>query len=300
MDPGQNWPSISFNGDTTTVPWFTYPVGGAVITGNTFTNNAAGGQHIRLRGIADDSDFDWPSIWNDNTYNKAVMVGMAPPNDVRSWSYTTSYTFNDVRVVGADIQPEINHGLPGDTVLVAAGTYVETVTIGKSLTLVGDDPATTFIKAPSTIPASSSADSVIIKVAGAGVSADISNFTITGPGPSGCGSILAGIVVRDGAYANIHDNKIVDIRDTGDSGCQNGIAIFVGRTSWATTGTADITNNEISSYQKAGIVVDNTGSSANIEGNTVSGEGPKTTIAENGIQISRGATAEITNKHQHD
>jgi hypothetical protein len=296
MDPGQNWPSISFNGDTTTVPWYTYPVGAAIITGNTFTNNAVGGQHIRLRGIADDSAFDWASYWNDNTYNKAVIAGINPPDDVRSFTYNCgAYVCNDTRRIATDIQTEVALAQAGDTVLVAAGTYVETVTIGKSLTLVGDDPATTFIKAPSTIPVASDPNSVIVKVTGAGVSADISKLTITGPGPSGCGSILAGIVVRDGAYANIHDNKVVDIRDTGDSGCQNGIAIFVGRTSWATTGTADITNNEISTYQKGGIVVDNTGSSANIDGNTISGEGAKIAIAENGIQVSRGATAEITN-----
>src|SRR5262249_4216859 len=36
VTPGsQPWPSVSFNGSNTGVPWFVYSVGGAVITGNT-------------------------------------------------------------------------------------------------------------------------------------------------------------------------------------------------------------------------------------------------------------------------
>ncbi|WP_374685977.1 DUF1565 domain-containing protein, partial [Promineifilum sp.] len=140
MNAGQTWASISFNGNDTTVPWYTYPVGGAVITGNTFTNNAAGGQHIRVRGVMDDSEFDWASYWNNNTYNKAVVAGVNPPNDVRAWSYTTPdpYVFNGVRVIAAGIQSEIGHAQAGDTVLVKAGTYPESPNVNKSLTLKGE------------------------------------------------------------------------------------------------------------------------------------------------------------------
>ena len=123
---------------------------------------------------------------------------------------------------------------------------------------------------------------------------DLSGFTVTGPGPSGCGSIGYGIVVRDGAHANIHENKVLDIRDNSFSGCQNGVAIIVGRSSWSTTGTAEITDNIITGFQKNGIVVSNTGSSATISGNTVTGAGPTTVTAQNGIQISSGATATVT------
>ena len=140
MTNGESWPSISFNGDTTTVPWFVYPVSGAVITDNTFNNqNMVSGIHIRTRGIADDSTFDWATYWYDNTYNKAVVVGVNPPNNVRSWSYTTSYTFNDVRMIGAVIQPGIDIAAAGDTVLVKAGTYPESPNVDESVTLLGED-----------------------------------------------------------------------------------------------------------------------------------------------------------------
>ncbi|MCW5864490.1 MAG: hypothetical protein KIT52_15455 [Anaerolineae bacterium] len=135
-----SWPNISFNGDTTTVPWYAYPVGGAVITGNAFTNNAPDGRHIRTRGIANDAQFDWASYWNNNTFNKAVIVGPNLFDDVRSYVYTSgSYTMNDVRQIGAVIQPEIDHAVDGDTVLVNEGTYPESPTVNKSVTLRSED-----------------------------------------------------------------------------------------------------------------------------------------------------------------
>ncbi len=59
-------------------------------------------------------------------------------------------------------------------------------------------------------------------------------------------------------------------------------------------GTATLNNDVVSSYQKNGITVDGTGSSAAIGNVTVTGAGETTAIAQNGIQISDGATARIS------
>ncbi|WP_374689386.1 right-handed parallel beta-helix repeat-containing protein [Promineifilum sp.] len=192
------------------------------------------------------------------------------------------------------VQKGVNTVQTGGTVHVLAGTYTEQVTIAKSLTLVGADAATTIIKAPASIPAAAAPNSVVVKIAGAGVSVDLSKVTVSGPGPTGCGSIGYGIFVRDGAYANIHDSRVLDVRDQPISGCQNGVAIQVGAASLNTNGTADITNNTISGYQKNGINVSGAASSATIAGNTVTGAGAVAFIAQNGIQVSGGATADIT------
>ena len=191
----------------------------------------------------------------------------------------------------ATVQAAINASVSGDLVQLSAGTYTEMITINKSIHLLGEAGA--IIKAPTIMPVAADPLSNIITVTGSGVSVEISGLAIQGAGPSGCGSIGRGIFVKDGAYANIHNNQISRIRDNPFSGCQNGVAIQVGRNAWTTSGTATIANNTISGYQKASIVVDNAGSSATITGNTITGAGTTAVIAQNGVQVSRGATATL-------
>jgi hypothetical protein len=182
----------------------------------------------------------------------------------------------------------------GDTINVCAGTYVEQVTISQDLILNGAGSGTTTVKAPAVLLPDTFGYYNIITIFGATTNAEISGFTISGPGPSNCGSLHTGIFVQKGAYANIHDNVVADIRDNPLSGCQNGVGILVGRAAFATTGSADIKDNTITNYQKGGIVVNNAGSSANVVDNTVTGAGATTMIAQNGIQISSGGTGTIT------
>jgi parallel beta-helix repeat protein len=122
----------------------------------------------------------------------------------------------------------------------------------------------------------------------------IKGFTITGPGGGPGDSIRYGVRVDHGGSANIIHNHITHIEDTPFSGTQNGVAIQVGRQAEGTTGSAFIADNTIDNYQKGGIVVSNTGSSAVIDDNSVQGAGPTAVIAQNGIQISDGASGKIT------
>ncbi len=191
-------------------------------------------------------------------------------------------------------QAAINAASAGSTIYVEAGTYTEQLIIDHSLIIVGNDSLNTFINAPTVLNAGASGERSIITITGATTLVELSGFTVQGPGPSGCNSINYGIFVRNGASADIHDNVISNIRDNPFGGCQNGIAIGVGRTAYGTTGTATIEDNVIVDFQKGGIVVDNVGSDATISDNTILGEGTTSTIAQNGIQISRGATAEVT------
>src|SRR5207245_5184569 len=63
----------------------------------------------------------------------------------------------------------------------------------------------------------------------------------------------------------------------------------------ATTGMGKIDDNILQGYQKGGIVVDNTGSSAVITNNVVTGVGRTEIIAQNGVQVSRGAMVPPSN-----
>jgi hypothetical protein len=215
--------------------------------------------------------------------------------------------------VHTTIQSAVNAAVADDTILVCAGTYVEQVTIGTGkdgLTLQSVvtamplllqtwyiDPQSAMIKAPASM-----VDPKAIFHVSDSDNVTIEGFQINGPGGSGCNSIRYGILV-DGS-ATINRNAIIDIRDVLEpsgqlSGCQNGIGIRVGRkydphpNLVDRIGTATITNNGLWMYQKGGIVVDNAGSDAIISGNAVAGAGPQFIIGQNGIQVSRGASATV-------
>ena len=56
----------------------------------------------------------------------------------------------------------------------------------------------------------------------------------------------------------------------------------------------------ITGYAKNGITIDGFGSDGDIHDNTVSGFGPTSVVAQNGIEISRGATGEVYNNSVSD
>jgi parallel beta-helix repeat protein len=190
-----------------------------------------------------------------------------------------------------NIQAAVTAAAPGDTVKVCAGTYTEQVTIpaGKNgLMLRSHTPLAAVIKAPSVM----AEPKAVVRVSGA-QDVTVYAFTITGPGGSACDSIRYGVRVDGGGSATVSHNHITQIRDNPLSGCQNGNAIQVGRQSEGQTGTATIIKNKIDFYQKSGVVVDGTGSGAEIRDNTITGVGPTAVIAQNGIQVSRNATANV-------
>jgi parallel beta-helix repeat protein len=180
----------------------------------------------------------------------------------------------------------------GDKIIVDPGTYQEQVTIpapDNGLTLESKRPLAAIIQAPVPMTGNKS----IVDDAGAqGVT--IADFTITGPGATGVDGVGFGVRVDSGGSATIIGNHITKIEDNPIDGAQNGVAIQIGRQSEGTTGSATIEGNIIDNYQKGGIVVDNVGSHADIIGNIVQGAGPTGLLAQNGIQISRGATAKVS------
>ena len=192
----------------------------------------------------------------------------------------------------ATIQSAVNAASSGDRINVCPGTYTEQVVIpaGKnSIQLRSVKMWQAVIKAPALMIDPIKA---IVRVNGA-LNTTILAFTVTGPGGGTCNSLRYGIRVDSGGSADILGNHIVDIRDDPLSGCQNGVAILVGRQAELTTGSARIFGNVIERYQKNGPTVSNTGSSAEIAHNRVLGIGPTPLIAQNGIQVSSAATATL-------
>ncbi|HEX9096850.1 MAG TPA: right-handed parallel beta-helix repeat-containing protein [Candidatus Dormibacteraeota bacterium] len=197
------------------------------------------------------------------------------------------------------IQAAVDAASPGATIKVCAGTYTEQVTIpsGKDdLTLHSVPDLQAIIQAPAVM----TSPKAIVRVNGA-QNTTIRHFTIEGPGGGPCDSIEEGVRVDNGGSALITDNHISKIQDSPFSGCQNGIGVRIGRNFDGTYGSATIVHNLIDNYQKGGIVVDGqlaTGapvSHAEVAYNQVQGVGPTPLIAQNGIQVSRGAVANVHN-----
>jgi len=105
-------------------------------------------------------------------------------------------------------------------------------------------------------------------------------------------------VVNYGGKVAVTNSAISQIGNTPFDGTQHGVGIFY--TTEGTPGTASgtaqgvISGNVLHHYQKGGITVRGVGASATIAGNSVTGSGKIDYIAQNGIQVSFGASALVT------
>lgn len=195
------------------------------------------------------------------------------------------------------VQAAVNAAGPGDRINVCPGTYAEQVVIAggakNNIQLRSTSLWQAIITAPLVmVPDGILLSNTIVRVDGA-QRVQILAFTITGPGPTGCGSLHFGVKVVGGGSADIFGNRITSIRDNPFSGCQNGVGVQVGRAGELTTGSARVIGNLIDNYQKNGLTVDGAGSYAEVAYNRIIGAGPTVTIAQNGAQVSRAATANV-------
>ena len=127
-----------------------------------------------------------------------------------------------------------------------------------------------------------------------------------GPGTSGTvngadisGANYYGVVVA-GAAVNVTGATIRDIGESPLNGSQHGVGVFYTSRNGDNTGNNDavdigtkttgtLSGSTITKYQKNGVVVNGSHAIASVSNNTVTGEGPITYIAQNGIQFGRGA-----------
>lgn len=134
----------------------------------------------------------------------------------------------------------------------------------------------------------------------AGSSANVTKLTVKASGLSNACDAgddrLRGIMF-EGASGTIINNKILDINQ-GPSGCQEGNAVEVRNAPFdgthPSTKTVEIALNDISSYQKTGIV-SNGDVSVNIHNNKVGSSATQANLAANAVQLGFGALGEVSN-----
>jgi len=301
-EDGVYWALVSFNG-TGGVPWFTYPVGGAVIEGNAFSGST---QYIRARGEYREDQFDWQSYWKNNTFDKAaVTLQDANAFVLRSYTYDVedngrTYHFINVRRIGGTLQGEVDNAQNGDTVLAKPGIYEEQVVIAKDLTLQGAGETETIIRSPTTLTVffTTPAENKPIVLVKDGANVTIKDLQVDGAGRGNGNVRFTGIGFYN-AGGTVENVTVTGIRDNPFSGAQHGNGIYAYNGD-GTSRTLTIRNVTVKDFQKNGITVAGQGLQATIENNTVTGAGPTGTIAQNGIQVSYGASATVRNNTIED
>lgn len=99
-------------------------------------------------------------------------------------------------------------------------------------------------------------------------------------------------VLSEGANTtvNISYGSIYDIGDKPHSGVQHGIAV-----AYRSGAGGQLDHSQLFDYQKGGVVADGAGTNVQILSNVVRGLGPVPFIAQNGVQVSRGAAGNVNN-----
>lgn len=95
-------------------------------------------------------------------------------------------------------------------------------------------------------------------------------------------------VVNNGAAVTVSGASIHNIGNRPFDGTQHGVGIY-----FTNGANGVIDGNMVWAYQKGGVVVNGAGTTATVTNNAVNGLGLVPFIAQNGIQVSRGAVGDV-------
>ena len=195
------------------------------------------------------------------------------------------------------IQDAVDAATPGATIRVCKGTYAEQVTIRKPLTIAADSgaalmPGTMQQNATSLLDGAPFAAAILV--------ADATDVSIEGlivdgvnNGVPECSPRLFGIAFQNASGEISH----VALRNfklgAGRGGCQSGTGIFV-QSGGGGVSNVEIESSTIHDFQKNGITANEVGTHVSVHGNVVTGIGPTSGAAQNGIQIGFGAGGAIS------
>jgi hypothetical protein len=195
----------------------------------------------------------------------------------------------------------IAESISGDTLNVLAGDYEEQLTVdGKMLTMNGAGAGLTNVLAPAILDVSfttSAANRCVISAIDGGDLA-VNDITIDGRGNGNGNSRFTGAGAHNSALT-LSDCEVLDVRNTPLASAQHGVAVYAVNDD-GTDRSVTISGCTVSGYQKNGITLNGANVVADINGTTVTGAGPISIIAQNGIQLGFGATGSITGSTVED
>jgi hypothetical protein len=222
--------------------------------------------------------------------DKNVTAALGPVKNENTGLYYTAIqaAIDDTLTLGTHV------------IQAAAGTYEEQVVVTKALTLTGAGCGNTIIMSPATLTQSFMTGTNVNKpvVFVNGVNATIQNLTIDGAGLGNSNYRFVGLAFWNGGGkgANL---CIQHIEDTPFSGAQHGVGVYA----YNNTGgpySLELDQVTVTDFQKTGIALLGNGLTVNVHDCTTTGKGYTGVTAQNGIQLSDGATGSITACHVSD
>ena len=219
-------------------------------------------------------------------------------------------TCKSAQVTYSTVQSAVDAAADGDTVSICPGTYAEQIVITKNVSLKNAvDEAAPQIVAPAgglvanTTMSDGTATAAQILVSSSTTphgrfiapSANVTGLVVDGANNNNtsCSALEMVGIYYQGAGGIIRRNTVKNQITPGHESCQNGIGILVENESVG-TGSVSINGNSVSNFDKNGIVLRRAGSVGDISNNTVTGIGPTSFLAQNGILIRDDASANIT------
>ncbi|MBK7142642.1 MAG: T9SS type A sorting domain-containing protein [bacterium] len=179
----------------------------------------------------------------------------------------------------------------GSTIYLMPGLYVGQVVIDAmaDLNLIGAGVANTIIQAPSTamtdyfISSGTTRNYPVLMITN---SADVkvAQLTVDGAGKGNSNYRFVGIGYRNSG-GSVDTCSIIDVRDTPFSGSQHGVAVYA-LDNDGNDRTVALHNVTVTGFQKTAIAMIGADLTATVDHCTVTGAGPTTVTAQNGIQFT--------------
>ena len=193
------------------------------------------------------------------------------------------------------IQAAVDAANPGNLIRVCPGTYREQVFINKPLSIEGDNGA---IVLPVNMVANTTGSSGA-PIAAAILVKNTANVEIEGlivdtanSGMTECSPHLIGILYQNSSGIIDHNAVRNTKLAVSLNGCQSGDGIVV-QSLGGEASKVRIDDNSVHDYQKNGITGNELGADVSITNNVVTGLGPTTGAAQNGIQIGFGGKGSV-------